>query len=66
VKIASAVVILAVACRGIGDIETSPPKFSASGRLGAAQTTQPKPVQLQDALHMSKPHLDLLALAAWA
>src|SRR6516162_9454304 len=32
--------------------------------LGAAQATQPKPVELQDALHMSKPHLDLLALAA--
>jgi hypothetical protein len=32
--------------------------------LGTAQATQPKPVELQDALHMSKPHLDLLALAA--
>src|SRR5262249_12467129 len=32
--------------------------------VSAAQATQPKPVELQDALHMSKPHLDLLALVA--
>src|SRR5262249_38889157 len=31
--------------------------------LGAAQATQPKPVELQNALHMSKPHLALLPLA---
>src|SRR5262245_11427760 len=29
-----------------------------------AQTSQPKPVKPQDALHMCKPHLYLLALAA--
>src|SRR5215468_962322 len=31
---------------------------------GAAQAPQPEPVQLQDALHVRKQHLDFLALAA--
>jgi len=32
--------------------------------LGTAQAPQPEPVEFQDALHMRKPHLDLLSLAA--
>jgi hypothetical protein len=31
--------------------------------LGASRTTQSKPAELQDALEVRKPHLDLLALA---
>ena len=31
---------------------------------GAAQAPQPEPVELQDALHVGKQHLDLLALSA--
>jgi hypothetical protein len=31
---------------------------------GAAQAPQPQPIELQDALHMGKQHLDLLALSA--
>ena len=31
---------------------------------GAAQASQSKPVEPEDALHMRKSHLDLLALAA--
>jgi hypothetical protein len=33
--------------------------------LGASRTTQSKPAELQDALQVREPHLDLLALTAW-
>ena len=32
--------------------------------LGASWTTQPKPAELQDALQVREPHLDLLALTS--
>jgi hypothetical protein len=32
--------------------------------FGAAQTSQSKPIEFENALHVGKPHLDLLALSA--
>ena len=46
-----------------------PPQILCCGReqhliLSTTQASQSKPVELENALHVRKPHLDLLALAA--